>query len=86
MIDAIELFKSGDYKKARTLICDKARPEEYDEIFKFCYRNLGLWSDDAMKQDQAVVIIRNGLAKAALVADPEINLMATFVELSWLRD
>jgi len=84
MLTAIELFKAGDYRKARTLICDKAKPEEYEDIFKFCYRNLELWSDDEMKQDQAVVIIRNGLSKAPLCADPEINLCATLIELQML--
>ena len=45
------------------------------------YRNLNLWGDTDMKQDQAIVIIRNGIAKSVAVADPEINLAATLVEL-----
>lgn len=84
MLAAIELFKSGDYKKARTLICDKARPEEYDDIYKFMYRNLELWGDSDEKQDQAIVVIRKGMAQSSLCADPEINLAATLVELEML--
>ncbi len=35
-----------------------------------------------IKQDQAIVIIRNGAANVPLVADQEINLSATLIELS----
>ena len=81
MLNAIEMFKAGKYKDARTLICTQARPEEYDDIYKFMYRNLDLWGNTEMQQDQAVVIIRNGMAKSSLCADPEINLSATLIEL-----
>ena len=81
MLSAIEMFKAGQYKEARTLICSQARPEEYDDIYKFMYRNLDLWGATEQQQDQAIVIIRNGMAKSSLCADPEINLSATMVEL-----
>jgi hypothetical protein len=45
------------------------------------YRNLQLWGKTEQQQDQAIVIIRNGIAKGVAVADPEINLAATLVEL-----
>jgi hypothetical protein len=48
------------------------------------YDNLDLWSTEPEKQDQAIVIIRNGLANIPLVADQEINLAATMIELSQL--
>ena len=57
MLNAIEMFKGGDYKGARTLICSQARPEEYDDVYKFMYRNLDLWGTTDLQQDQAVVII-----------------------------
>ena len=81
MLNAIEMFKGGDYKGARTLICSQARPEEYDDIYKFMYRNLDLWGNTEQQQDQAIVLIRNGMAKSSLCADPEINLAATLIEL-----
>ena len=59
----------------------QARPEEYEEVFKFLYRKLQLWGTDEVRQDQAVVIIRDGMAKSTLCADPEINLSATLIEL-----
>ena len=57
MLNAIEMFKGGDYKGARTLICSQARPEEYDDIYKFMYRNLDLWGTTEQQQDQAIVLI-----------------------------
>ena len=45
------------------------------------YRNLDLWGKTQLQQDQAVVIIRDGMAKSSLCADPEINLSATLIEL-----
>jgi len=81
MLNAIEMFKAGKYKDARNLIVSQARPEEYDDIYKFMYRNLDLWGTTDIQQDQAIVIIRNGMAKSSLCADPEINLAATLIEL-----
>ena len=48
------------------------------------YDNLELWGSEPEKQDQAIVIIRQGLVNHSFVADPEINLSATLVELTQL--
>ena len=45
------------------------------------YRNLELWGSSELQQDQAIVIIRDGIVKSVSCADPEINLSATLVEL-----
>jgi hypothetical protein len=81
-LDCVQLFKDGKIREARTLICQQSTPEEADEIFRWMYDNLDLWSTDPHKQDQAIVIIRNGLVNVPLVADQEINLSATLCELS----
>ena len=82
MLDVVALFKQGQYKKARELIVSQARPEEYEEVYKFMYRNLELWGKTEIQQDQAVVIIiRDGIVKSVSCADPEINLSATLIEL-----
>lgn len=81
MLGAIDMFKAGQYKQARELIVSQARPEEYDDVFRFMYRNLELWGNTSAKQDQAVIIIRDGMVKAVSCADPEINLSATLIEL-----
>ena len=82
MLQAVELFKQGQYKPARELIVGQARPEEYDDVYKFLYRNLQLWGDSDAKQEQAIIVIRDGMVKQPLCADPEINLSATLIELT----
>jgi len=84
-LDAVNLFKTGKILEARKLMCASARPEEMEEVFRWMYDNLELWSGDLEKQDQAVVIIRQGLVNHSFVTDPEINLSATLIELCQLK-
>jgi replication factor C small subunit len=77
----VDLFKAGKIREARTLLCSQARPEEMEEIFRWMYDNLDLFSKTVEGQDEAISIIRKGAASASLVADQEINLSATFTEL-----
>ena len=81
-LDCVGLFKSGRIREARTLLCQQSTPEEADVTFRWMYDNLDLWSQDVEKQDQAIIIIRNGIANIPLVADQEINLSATLIELA----
>ena len=83
-LDCVELFKAGKIREARILICQQSTPEETDDIFRWMYDNLDLWTTDVERQDQAIIIIRNGMANMPLVADQEINLSATLCELSRL--
>jgi hypothetical protein len=53
-----------------------------EEFFTWAYNNLDLWSETDSGQDEAILIIRRGLVNHSMVADPEINLAATLVELS----
>lgn len=80
-LDVVQLFKTGRVQEARKLLCASARPEEMEEVFRWMYDNLDLWSSDPEKQDQAIVIIRNGYVNIPMVADQEINLAATMIEL-----
>jgi replication factor C small subunit len=81
-LDAVNLFKQGKVREARELICSQIRTDEIEELFRWSYDNLGLWSKTEAGQDKAILVIRTGLVNHALVADPEINLSATLVELS----
>ena len=78
------LLKNNRVTEARKLICASMRPEDAEELFRWMYDNLDLWSAEQEKQDQAIVYIRNGLANIPLVADQEINLSATLIELTSL--
>jgi replication factor C small subunit len=83
-LDCVDLFKRGKVREARTLLCQSSSPEEAEEVFRWMYDNLDLWGDTVERQDQAIVIIRNGLVNNNAVADVEINLSATLIELSQL--
>jgi DNA polymerase III delta prime subunit len=80
-LDCVDLFKHGKIREARTLLCQSATPEEANEIFTWMYDNLVLWGKTPEQQDQAIVIIRNGIVNIPMVADQEINLSATLIEL-----
>ena len=84
-IAAIELFKHGKIKEARTLLCTHVGADEVDDLFTWMYQNLDLWSNTNEGQDEAIKIIRKGAANHSLVADHEINLSATLVELSQIQ-
>ena len=83
-LEMVSLFKQGKLKTARNLICKQVRADEYEDIYKFLYRNLDFWSSNPDTQDEAIIIIRNGLVKHGQIADPEINLSATLIELEQL--
>jgi replication factor C small subunit len=78
----VDLFKSGKIREARTLLAAQARPEEMDDIFRWMYDNLDMWSKTPEGQDEAILVIRKGLVNHISCADTEINLSATLVELS----
>ena len=83
-LTVVELFKKKQIKEARTLLCKETAPDEMEAIFRWMYDNLELWGKTPEQQDEAIKIIRKGLATVPLVSDQEINLSATIIELSQL--
>ena len=86
-IAVVDLFKAGRVIDARKMICANITNDQnsVQEIFRWMYDNFQLWGATAESQDQAIVIIRNGMANIPLVADQEINLSATLIELANLK-
>jgi len=82
-IEMVELFKAGKINQARKLVCSQVRPDEVEDIYKWMYDNITLFGDEK-KQDDAILIIKQGLVDHTLVADPEINLAATMIRLARL--
>lgn len=80
----VDLFRQGRIREARNLIIKQISLEEYEDMYRFMYRNLDLWGNDVETQDSALLLIRKGLVNHSMAADPEINLSATFVELERL--
>jgi DNA polymerase III delta prime subunit len=81
-IKMVELFKAGKIQDARKLIIGSARADEYNEIFTWLYKNLDLYTKDDFTYDSCVLAIREGMIKHTQVADPEINLSATMIEIA----
>jgi len=81
----VDLFKQGKILEARKMLCSQVRPEEMDELFRWMYDNLQLWGETQEQQDAAILIIAKGLRNIPMVADQEINLSATLVELSQIN-
>jgi replication factor C small subunit len=84
-LECVDLFKHGKIRQARTLLCQSSGPEEAEEVFRWMYDNLDLWGKTPEQQDQAIVVIRNGLVNHNSVADVEINLSATLIELGQIQ-
>lgn len=84
-LDAVDLFKRGQVRQARTLICQNSTADDVNAIFRWMYDNLELWGSTPEQQDQAIVLIRNGLANVSLVADHEVNLSACLIELGQIQ-
>ena len=80
-LEMVELFKAGKINQARKLVCSQVRPDEVEDIFKWLYDNVTLFEE---KEDDAILIIKQGLVDHTLVADPEINLAATMIRLARL--
>lgn len=78
----VELFKAGKIIDARKLIIKSARADEYNDIFTWLYKNLDLYTKDDFQYDSCVLAIREGMIKHTQVADPEINLSATLIEIA----
>ena len=81
-LEVVELFKAGKIREGRQRLCANASADEMEEIFTWMYQNLDLWSKTPEGQDEAILAIRKGAVNHSLVADFEINLSATLVELS----
>jgi DNA polymerase III delta prime subunit len=84
-LSAVELFKAGKINDARRLMCQSARPEEMEDVFRWLYDNLDLWGDTSEQQDEAIIIIRQGLVNVSFCADQEINLSATITQLCRIK-
>lgn len=78
----VDLMKAGKVTEARKVACASVRRDEMEDMFRWMYDNIHLWSKTSEGQDKALIIIRNGLANHAMIGDAEINLSATLAELT----
>jgi replication factor C small subunit len=85
-IDAVELFKNGKFREARTLICSQLRAEELEEFFTWLYNNLDFWGTTNQQKDAAILVLRKGMVQIPVTADPEILVAAALVELGQIAN
>ena len=84
-LEAVDLFKKGKTTDARKVVCAQATIDDIDSMFRWMYDNLDLWSKTELGQDEAIQVIAKGLVRHSQIADPEINLSATLVELTQIE-
>lgn len=82
----LDLIESGNWFEARKLACAQVSSEEWDDLFRFLYENLEKAPNFSTKDkwEAGIVIIADHLYKHGLVADPEINAAAMFIQLGQL--
>jgi hypothetical protein len=85
LMTAVDLFKSGQIKQARALLCKNVSAEKMDELISWAHNNLDLWGSTDEQQDQAIVIIRNAAVNASFITDHEINVSAMMTELGQIQ-
>ena len=85
-IEMVELFKTGEISRARKLLCTQARPEEMEDIYRWMYDNIEMFGDTEAQQDSAILTIKQVLVDHSFVADPEINLSATLINLANIKN
>jgi hypothetical protein len=56
-----------------------------EDIYRWMYDNITLFGNSEELQDNAVLIIKQGLVDHVSVADAEINLASTLIRLSRLQ-
>jgi len=84
--EVVALFKSGQYRAGRTLLIEKANPEEYVNILRMLYQNLNLFGDTEGQHNRALLAIRDATLNHSIVADQEINMAACLVELAMIAE
>ena len=85
-IEMVELFKAGKITEARKLLCSQARPEEMEDIYRWMYDNIEIFGDTEDQQDEATLVIKQGIVDHSFVAEAEINLSATLIKLARIRN
>jgi DNA polymerase III delta prime subunit len=80
----LDLIAADKWNDARILACGNVSSEEWDGVYRFLYENLDKSEKfkDKANWEAGIVSIANHLYKNSIVADPEINAAAMFIELA----
>lgn len=80
----LDLIARDKWLDARLLCCENVVAEEWESVYRFLYENLNKAPkfEDTNKYEAGLVILADRLYKHGIVADPEINAAAMFIDLS----
>lgn len=81
-VAVVDLFKQGKINEGRKYLVQNVNPDEIEGVYRWMYDNLELFASTDESKDKAILSIRKGLVNHSFVADPEINLSATLIELT----
>jgi replication factor C small subunit len=82
LLTMFDLFRAGKFIEARKIILEQIQPEQYDDFYRSLYQNLPVFGVTQSQQDDALLVIRKAMLNHAIIADAELNLAATLMELS----
>ena len=57
-----------------------------EDIYRWMYDNVEMFGDTEDQQDSAILVIKQGLVDHSFVAEAEINLSATLIQLSRIKN
>jgi len=84
--ELLEYIEKGNWTSARKVTCENVAAEEWEDVYRFLYENLDKAPAFSTKDkwEAGIVIVAEYLHKHSIVADPEINAAAMFIQLSQL--
>ena len=80
----LDLMERDNWFEIRKLLCGTVAAEEWEDVYRFVYENLGKAAKfgNQDKWEAGIVIIADHLYKHGVVADPEVNSAAMFIRLA----
>jgi DNA polymerase III delta prime subunit len=83
-LELLDLIDSGNWERARELVCENVEGDDWMEVYRFIYdyiHEVGRFKE-VKKWKQAIVIIADHLYRHATVGDAEINFTACIIRLT----
>lgn len=83
----LDLISVDNWNEARKICCANVAQGEWEDLYRFLYDNLNKSTkfQDERIWEAGIVIIAQYLHQHSIVADPEINAAAMFIELKYAK-
>jgi DNA polymerase III delta prime subunit len=82
--ELLDLLETDNWSAARELLCKEVATEEWEDVYRFLYENIGKSKKFSNRNnwESAIVIIADHLYKHSAVSDAEINGAAMLIRLA----